>query len=107
MTPAQRKAQLEAAQALIKQVETDELATTETTAPATPTAPVASTIAQAQAQVAASVKPLVAPLAFPNKAVNLPTPAIFTGPGGDTRVSGQPSVLQTMRNVWANMKAKK
>jgi hypothetical protein len=101
MTPAERKAKIAAAEALLNSVAADEDASL-----TTPVIPAVTTIAQAQAQVAASVKPLVAPLTFQNKTLN-PSLAAVTGPGGDTRQSGQPSLLQTMKTVWANMKAKK
>lgn len=102
MTPAQRAAKIAAAEALLNDVAADE------TAPAV-VAPVAQTIAQAQAQVAASVLPVAKTVVNGLGIVQSPVPApsAITGPGGDTRVSGQPSLLQTMKTVWANMKAKK
>jgi hypothetical protein len=98
MTPAQRQAQIEAAKALLSAVEADEVATPQqsqaaeiiTSAPATIAARSTARTQQAIGIGLLAAKP--API------------APVTGPGGDTRKSGVPSLSETMKQVWRIMK---
>lgn len=98
MTPAERAAKIKAAEDILNDVAADEQ---------TQALPSFLTKNAAQGVI---ITPVVspAPLKFPAKAVNPVTkPPAITGPGGDTRVSGQPSLLDTMKQVWAHMKGNK
>ena len=105
MTPAERKAKIAAAEALLNDVATDEMAPAQASQPMQ-----ATTIAAAQAQVAASVKPIIAKVEAAAPAVVAAAvaaaPAI-TGPGGNTRPTGQPTLLSTMLGLAKLMKGQK
>lgn len=119
LTPEQRRAKLEAArkaeaeaQALLSEVEQDETVSPSSSqsAPVQTAAKPIATTPIAKPAVKPVVQPVVSPSVPTSKTVPQPVLAAVraneTGPGGDTRKSGQPSLSQTLKTVWENMHGK-
>lgn len=103
LTPEQRRQKLEAArkaeaeaQRLLQEAEQED--TIPVTKPLTTSAGQPSLLQTKQGASTAQVAT--------NPMVPASVRANETGPGGDTRKSGQPSLLQTMKQVWQNVRNK-